>query len=345
MMITDITKIKYIVFIGLMACESVKSPLESLVTRSIHGYARDLGTGKILMNVNIRVNDAFVSTDQNGYFRATFRTFHTNSQDLLHLFPYTPQAIDSKDHCITSLPDTILFKLPLKLHLYQLQLLTAIEAGYRFKNVITWDQRPQNLKSKRVIILRHDVDYDVQTAKAFGFIEGLSDVFSTYYFRWITADPATIEYLNALGHEIGLHYETLAYYCEDHNIYEKDELTLDVLTECRERLMYEIEFFKGQFGDINSISSHGAQRNRIIGISNAVLIKDQNLEHFHIKKSATLMEWYPEDIDIFIADSGGKWTPISFMEALAANEKHIYILMHPYWWRPIRWGKLKIVRP
>ena len=80
--------------------------------------------------------------------------------------------------------------------------------------------------------MRHDVDFDPQTAKAMGYIEHQFKVHSSFYFRWFAVDIDQISYLKNLGHEVGLHYETLARYCEEHNITNRADGTPEVLEIC-----------------------------------------------------------------------------------------------------------------
>jgi hypothetical protein len=61
------------------------------------------------------------------------------------------------------------------------------------------------------VILRHDVDRKPGNALDFARIEAARGVSSTYYFRTIekTLDGDLIEQIEALGHEVGYHYEDM----------------------------------------------------------------------------------------------------------------------------------------
>lgn len=311
--------------------------------RTVHGIVKD-DRGTLLNNTEIMIDDTRASTDQDGYFNVTIPVHWSNWRCMLRAFPYAPLSFDPRDYDAEALPDTFRLFLPWSLHAYRSQLLTARDKAYTILPVEAWIPGSEGLEQEKVIILRHDVDYDTLTAKAIGFIEHQLDVCSTFYFRWITADTGVIAYLRKMGHHIGFHYETLAYYCEEHDIYDCAGVTDDVLESCRSRLKQEILDFTERFGDIRSISSHGAERNRILGISNAVLIHGQNIDEFGVSISATMMEWYPGNIEIFVADSGGRWSPMSFLDALDSNMNPIYVLMHPCWWRPPDWPEPEIVR-
>jgi len=62
----------------------------------------------------------------------------------------------------------------------------------------------------RFAVLRHDVDRKIDNALRMARLEAARDVASTYYFRVpATFDPALLERVEALGHEVGYHYEDL----------------------------------------------------------------------------------------------------------------------------------------
>ncbi|MBX0323157.1 hypothetical protein EGH21_08965 [Halomicroarcula sp. F13] len=86
---------------------------------------------------------------------------------------------------------------------------TALDAGYDFLTVREYVRR-ESLPD-RFLILRHDVDRKPENSVRFARIEAERDVSSTYYVRTIEKvfDPEKIERLEALGHEVGYHYEDL----------------------------------------------------------------------------------------------------------------------------------------
>lgn len=61
-------------------------------------------------------------------------------------------------------------------------------------------------------VLRHDVDKRPRHSLAFAQIEREEGVQAVYYFRCVpeSNDPAVIEQIAALGHEIGYHYEDMS---------------------------------------------------------------------------------------------------------------------------------------
>lgn len=61
------------------------------------------------------------------------------------------------------------------------------------------------------VVMRHDVDRKPGNAADFARIEAERGIASTYYVRTVeeTFDPETIREIEALGHEVGYHYEDL----------------------------------------------------------------------------------------------------------------------------------------
>jgi hypothetical protein len=63
----------------------------------------------------------------------------------------------------------------------------------------------------RTVVLRHDVDRKPENALAMAGLESDLGIHSTYYFRHpATFVPEVIGRVQALGHEVGYHYEVLA---------------------------------------------------------------------------------------------------------------------------------------
>ena len=215
---------------------------------------------------------------------------------------------------------------------YESLLVKSINKGYIVIPVYEWVKNKENYLDKKVIIMRHDVDWDAETAKKLATFEYKHGAQATYYFRWKTADSNPINYIKKLKHEIGLHYETLADYSERNNITQKEQVTRAVRDTCRSILKTEIEQFEKLYGEINSICSHGAERNWQIGLPNLILISGFDPHNFGVETYANAPEVF-EGVDIFVADSGNKWDPFSLDEAIDQNYQIIYVLIHPIWWK------------
>ncbi|NBJ14100.1 MAG: PEGA domain-containing protein [Dehalobacter sp. 4CP] len=183
--------------------------------------------------------------------------------------------------------------------------------------------------TKKTIVLRHDVDVSAEDALAMAKIEHLRGVKSTYYFRWCTADPEVLKEVRALGHEVGLHYETLADYSLQYHLKSAQDITSDVKQELRRRLKTEIVHFRQQYGEIYTIASHGAKENIRLGVTNyQAIMAGENPYDYNIIGTAygPITQHFT-----YMSDSGGIWEPFPYPK-LESNAGPFYILIHPIHW-------------
>ncbi len=85
----------------------------------------------------------------------------------------------------------------------------GLDAGYEFITVSEYlrgDELPE-----RFLIIRHDVDRKPMNSLQMARTEAVRDISTTYYFRIIpkTFRPDLIQQTEALGNEVGYHYEDL----------------------------------------------------------------------------------------------------------------------------------------
>jgi len=85
----------------------------------------------------------------------------------------------------------------------------AADGGYEFLTVREYLRRES--LPERFLVLRHDVDRKPWNALQMARVEAVRDVPATYYVRAIdkTFKPDLLVELEALGHEVGYHYEDL----------------------------------------------------------------------------------------------------------------------------------------
>lgn len=92
---------------------------------------------------------------------------------------------------------------------YEELLRASLDAGYDHLTVhdyLTAEELPE-----RFVVHRHDVDRKPENALAMARLEARLGVPSTYYFRTIEKvfRPELIRQIEALGHEVGYHYEDM----------------------------------------------------------------------------------------------------------------------------------------
>jgi hypothetical protein len=100
--------------------------------------------------------------------------------------------------------------------------------------------------SPRCVIMRHDVDDYPQNAISMARLESTYGVKATYYFRYThrTFLPPVMQEIQALGHEVGYHYETL-------------DKTNGNFEQARRLFIQEIAYFRKEGLQIKTVCSHG----------------------------------------------------------------------------------------
>ena len=211
----------------------------------------------------------------------------------------------------------------------------AISKGYLLTSLSDWYEN-QFYPGRKVIVLRHDVDYNPKGAYKMFMIEKERNIKSTYYFRWSTAREKIIKAISSAGFEVSLHYETLATYCRKYKIYQAELVTEKVIKDCRSILLMEVKGFESRFGKIKTLSSHGELWNMKVGIPNHVLI-----DPLFYKELGIYFETYDQNIlskfDKYISDSSimtnHDWKyGLTPTEAINNHIERICLLTHPHHW-------------
>jgi hypothetical protein len=90
---------------------------------------------------------------------------------------------------------------------YERLLDAAADAGYAFLTVRDYLATDADARPERFVVLRHDVDRKPANAAKMARIEAERSVPATYYFRTSTFEAERLRRVEALGHEVGYHYE------------------------------------------------------------------------------------------------------------------------------------------
>src|SRR5688572_24521710 len=100
---------------------------------------------------------------------------------------------------------------PFTYRYYEEMLRAAVDRGYRLSSFADYDAR-----HTRTVIVRHDVDYTLDGLLRFAEIERALGATASYFFRvhaeynpFAATTVAVIRALEAMGHEIGLHFEAM----------------------------------------------------------------------------------------------------------------------------------------
>ena len=143
---------------------------------------------------------------------------------------------------------------------------------------------------KKCIILRHDVDREVQRNLSTARLEAEYDIRSTYYFRHVKGVfiPAVIDEISNMGHEIGFHYEVLDKAKGD------QEKAIQIFKK-------ELDDLR-QYADVTTVCMHG---NPFAPWSNRDLWKDYDFRDFGIIGEPYLSIDYGKVF--YLTDTGRTW--------------------------------------
>jgi len=195
---------------------------------------------------------------------------------------------------------------------YKRCLLLGLKKDYRF---ITLDDYFNNkfCLNKKYIILRHDIDTQIDIAVEMAKIESEIGISSTYFIRLhshaynplCVKDLRKIQSIKKMGHEIGFHYESDFYFIINRDI--------------KESLLKEVEILNYLLNvKIRTICPHEPTR------TGQFFLDDLDFNQAYDKSILNDFK--------YISDSSCRWRDGSFMENINQDHMHLYVLTHPYWW-------------
>lgn len=194
------------------------------------------------------------------------------------------------------------------------ELLNALaQEGYEFCGYDNW-----RCGAKRVVILRHDVDYSLSRAVPMAALEAELGLSSTYFILvrgdfynvFSRQGACVLESLQDMGHSIGLHF--------DETLYGENEDPI-------EAILHEAALLESATGaKVKSVSMHRPSKRAlseswvIPGIENAY-----SHEYFH---GFT-----------YLSDSRMRWREDVFGAIRSGDHAHLQVLTHPFWYceRPL----------
>ncbi|MBS9778876.1 MAG: hypothetical protein KGV58_01040 [Campylobacteraceae bacterium] len=208
-------------------------------------------------------------------------------------------------------------------------------------------------KSKKILLLRHDIDYiSLATHKMFE-IETKYNVRSSFYFRNSTYEPKLMKQIESYGSESSLHFETIADYVKANlHVKSKEDLfKIDFQQNCLDILRYDIERFRLLCGiSCLTIASHGEYENVLVQTPNNFLTENTaTYEYLGIKLEAYNKELMKK-VTCYVSDcpienNEGYRYGVHPLEAIKNDEKFIIFLTHPNHWYYDKYGQfVKLVK-
>lgn len=204
-------------------------------------------------------------------------------------------------------------------------------------------------KSKKLFILRHDVDHFSSGTNMMFEVEKKHKVTSSFYFRNTTYDSKLMKEIEEYGSEASLHFEPIADFVKANpDIKNREELfKTDFQEKCLGILKADLDRFR-LLCDIPciTIASHGEYENRLVETPNNFLTENVSVyDYLGIKMEAYNKEMI-DKVTCYISDApieinGGFNYGVTPLEAIENSEPFIMFLSHPNHWHYSRFKQLK----
>jgi hypothetical protein len=228
------------------------------------------------------------------------------------------------------------FFMPSRLEEYRSLLGQAAEQDYVFHSIESyWHMLRCRIRmAPRILILRHDIDTDVETAKRLFAVERELGVRASYFFRLSTVDVEFMREIHVHGSEASYHFEEIATVAKERRLRSREEI-YSHLPVIRERFLQNLSTLRHRSGlPIRTIAAHGDFVNRFLGVPNQALLDAK------VRAAAGVeVEAYDREITVDItsrftdAPPPVFWKPFNAHIALERGDRVVYILTHPRHWR------------
>ena len=178
------------------------------------------------------------------------------------------------------------------------ELVSALkDAGYEF---VTYVEYAEGLRADKLVVMRHDVDRQVDRARRLAEVENEMGVRASYYFRekFISDNSADIQHIESLRHEVGYHYEVL--------VTERGDV--DKAYASFVRNVAELR----QFVDVRTTTMHGSPTSRF---------DSKHMWRVYDYKKLGLIGEPQFDVDwsemFYLTDTGRSWNGVSRRDKVA----------------------------
>jgi hypothetical protein len=211
----------------------------------------------------------------------------------------------------------------------------ALELGYETTTLSAFAERAaarDPAPRAPLLLLRHDVDSDVQRARRIWELERELGVTGSFFFRRSTWDLPLMRELVAAGCEVGYHYEELATLIKRHGAATAEQARA-LIGPARRRLRESLAELRAGSGlTLDVLASHGDFANRAVDVSNVELLADAA---FRAEIGVRLEAYDVEPhVDVRCTDGAGPrlWEPQDPKPALESGARVVELLVHPRAW-------------
>ena len=228
------------------------------------------------------------------------------------------------------------FLMPSRLEEYRSLLKLALRRGYTLFSIASFWQLIQAGRPlpDRSLILRHDVDTDIRTARRQFEIEQSLGVPASYYFRLSTVDYELMRAIDRAGGEASYHFEELAAVAKQKGLRSRAQVVAH-LDEIRRLFARNLTALRRETGlPMTIVASHGDFANRFLDMANWELLNDQLRAELGIA-----LEVYDDAINRHVTSRHADarypaiWEPGPPEPALERGEPVLYLLTHPRQWQ------------
>ena len=236
--------------------------------------------------------------------------------------------------------------MPSRLGAYAELLGTAPRSGLRGGGggvVLALAPKARRDDTRRVLILRHDVDTDPRTAAAMWRVDQRLGIDSSYFFRLATLDADLAAWVADAGGEASYHYEELATIIKRRRLRTR-EAAIGALPEARDMFARNVGRLRAATGlPMRVVAAHGDFVNRRLGVANWEILADAtfreevgiDLEAYDAGYLAHLASWFSDTLH------PRYWEPSDPVAAIRAGEPIVSVLVHPRHWRADPAGNLR----
>ena len=224
----------------------------------------------------------------------------------------------------------------------------ALENDYNVISLRDYVEKKYD-STKKLFILRHDVDHFSDGTQMMYEVEKKYSVTSSFYFRNCTYEPKLMKEIEAYGSESSLHFEPIADFVKANNIKNRDEL--DTFTDWEGKCLVILKANLQRFRNLlelpcRTIASHGEYENTLVQTPNNFLTEnidtyeflDIELEAYNLKMIEQV-SCYISDVPIEI--NGGYKYGTTPLQAIENKEQFIMFLSHPNHWHYSVWKQFR----